>query len=323
MATGLSYPAVPKFPAMCYSALIYAKYRKFVREFGAIMSLKDFAKAVFADPGKGKRPKWPKAMEEAFAEGETDEERQVYEAILRWRAFEVAELEQEMFKQARRVADAERALQVKVTKKAEADLRIGANKVEQLKERLANLKRPTEVPDDSRIYPGYYAPVMVVENGQRVVKPMRYQCRMPGWTEAIERKFPGTYNARRDSLRKSWGKVFGYTHGVILADAFYEHVDRNGEDVVLEFRPNTGEQMIVACLWTRTIDRDGSELLSFAAVTDDPPAEVLAAGHDRCIVPIKREHLDAWLNPDPSRLDELDAILEDRERPYYEHREAA
>lgn len=69
--------------------------------------------------------------------------------------------------------------------------------------------------------------------------------------------------------------------------------------------------------------RDGSELLSFAAVTNDPPAEVLAAGHDRCIVPIKREHLDAWLNPDPSRLDELDAILEDRKRPYYEHREAA
>lgn len=65
---------------------------------------------------------------------------------------------------------------------------------------------------------------------------------------------------------------------------------------MLEFRPNTGKEMIVACLWTRIVDRDGSELLSFAAVTDDPPAEVLAAGHDRCIVPIKREHLDAWLN---------------------------
>jgi hypothetical protein len=33
--------------------------------------------------------------------------------------------------------------------------------------------------------------------------------------------------------------------------------------------------------------------------------------------------MDAWLSPDPSRLDELDAILEGRERPYYEHRMAA
>lgn len=27
-----------------------------------------------------------------------------------------------------------------------------------------------------------------------------YQCRLPGWNEAMERKYPGTYNARRDNL---------------------------------------------------------------------------------------------------------------------------
>jgi putative SOS response-associated peptidase YedK len=308
---------------MCYSALVYAKYRRFIREFGAIMSLQDFAKAVFRDPAKEKRPKWPKAMEEAFADPQTEEEQQISEAIQRWRVVEIAQLEQEIFKQRKRIADGEHALQVKTTRKAQEDVRIGTNKVALAKERLEALKRSEEVPDDSRIYPGYHCPVMIVENGQRVIKPMRYQCRLPGWTDVIERKFPGTYNARRDSLRKSWDKVFGYTHGVILAQAFYEHVDQQGKDVVLEFRPKTGEEMIVACLWTRTVERDGSELLSFAAVTDDPPAEVIAAGHDRCIIPIKRVHLDAWLNPDPSRLDELDAILEDRERPHYEHREAA
>src|SRR3546814_4429866 len=36
--------------------------------------------------------------------------------------------------------------------------------------------------------------------------PMCYQCRLPGWNEVIERKFPGTYNARRDKLESSWGK---------------------------------------------------------------------------------------------------------------------
>jgi len=32
-------------------------------------------------------------------------------------------------------------------------------------------------------------------------------------------------------------------------------------------------------------------LLSFAAITDEPPAEVASAGHDRCIVPVKARTL--------------------------------
>ena len=54
-----------------------------------------------------------------------------------------------------------------------------------------------------------------------------------------------------------------------------------------------------------------------------PPPEVLMAGRDRGIVPIKSENVDAWLNPDPSNLAPQYAILDDRERPYYEHRLAA
>ena len=35
------------------------------------------------------------------------------------------------------------------------------------------------------------------------------------------------------------------------------------------------------------------------------------------------ENVDAWLNADPRNLGALYAILDDRERPYYEHRLAA
>ncbi|WP_187610445.1 hypothetical protein [Paraburkholderia sp. 31.1] len=42
-----------------------------------------------------------------------------------------------------------------------------------------------------------------------------------------------------------------------------------------------------------------NDLLAFAAITDAPPREVAAAGHERCIIPIKPEHIDARLNPDP------------------------
>jgi putative SOS response-associated peptidase YedK len=50
---------------------------------------------------------------------------------------------------------------------------------------------------------------------------------------------------------------------------------------------------------------------------------VAAAGHDRCIVSIKPENIDAWLNPDPRDLGALHAILDDRDQPYYEHRMTA
>ena len=78
--------------------------------------------------------------------------------------------------------------------------------------------------------------------------------------------------------------------------------------------------MLVACLWSHW--QEGESLLSFAAITDELPAEVAAAGHDRCIIPIKPENVHTWLSPS-NNLAESYAILDDRERPYYEHRLAA
>ena len=85
----------------------------------------------------------------------------------------------------------------------------------------------------------------------------------------------------------------------MVANAFYENVSRHRmeqrelragekeENVILEFRPRPTQEMLVACLWSHWQDGEES-LLSFAAITDEPPTEVAAAGHDRCIIPIKR-----------------------------------
>jgi len=40
-------------------------------------------------------------------------------------------------------------------------------------------------------------------------------------------------------------------------------------------------------------------------------------------VPIKPENLDSWLNPASNNLAAMYAILDDRDRPFYEHRLAA
>ena len=168
-----------------------------------------------------------------------------------------------------------------------------------------------------------------------MVKPMRYQCRPAGKPAFYDTKYPGTYNARRDNLEGFWKGLFGYTHGIVVINAFYENVNRHRvegrelgvdeavENVVLEFKPRPTQDMLVACLWSRWTAPGEPDLMSFAAITDEPPAEVAAAGHDRCIIPIRPEHVDAWLNPDPVNHAAQDAILDDRARPFYEHRMAA
>lgn len=319
---------------MCYSARIQADYRKFVRMFGATMSIGEFAR-LFFERAAGSKAKIPKALEDAFSEPQSDAEREVKALIDRFNAEQVTKLEQDLFRQRTRLADAERALQTKVTKAAAESRRIAADKIAWTRGKLDDLQRTEPQVRDSRIFPGHYAPVMVMENGKRVIKPMRYQCRIAGKPASYDVKFPGTYNARRDNLEGFWKPLFGYSHGILVVNAFYENVSRakiegrdlaegeKDENVVLEFRPNPAHDMLVACLWSRWSARDEPDLLSFAAITDEPPPEIAAAGHDRCIIPIKPENIDAWLNPDATDLATQYAILDDRDRPYYEHRLAA
>jgi len=342
---------------MCYSAQVYADWKKFNRMFGARMSVEEFYKTVWIrnveleDDDKGEsqangKPApiksnivLPKALELAFAHPTTDRERDIKALIDAHTAVEATSIEQKLFAQRARLVEAERdiaereATGRKVTKQLLNEVRVATNKMGQAKRWLTDLHRTELEPADSRIYPGWYCPVMVVENGELVVMPMRYQCRPNGHPAFYDVKFPATYNARRDNLEgHMWGDVFGYNHGIIIASKFFENVkrhrfeqrelraDEKEENMVIEFKPDGLDEMYVACLWSRWKSPGQPDLLSFAAVTDEPPPEVVAAGHDRCIVPLKFENIDAWLHPDPANRAAQYAILDDRERPFYEHR---
>ncbi len=186
---------------MCYSAQIKADYRRFVREYGAVMSLRDFARMIqeyFDNP----KMRVPKAMTAPFLESpETEEERQIAEVLRARMAAEEIDLLQELTKQTERLDRAQQALAMKATKKAADEVRIATNKIEWAKGKLEDLTSTELKPRDARIFPGWYAPVMVMENGRRVVKPMRYQCRPAGKPSFYDTQYPGTYNARRDNLR--------------------------------------------------------------------------------------------------------------------------
>ena len=320
---------------MCYSAQIVADHRQFERVHGAEIDIKQFVQLFWERQGGNRARKIPKAMEATFAVPRNNDESEIRSCIDAFAAQQASTLQQELFAQTRRLADAQRKLQVKPTKAAAESQRIATSKIAALRTRLADLQRTEPTPDDSRIFPGMYAPVMVWEHGRRVVKPMRYQCRPAGKPADYDVRFPGTYNARRDSLARFWKGEFGHRHGIVVVNAFYENVARHAaegrplapgepeQNVVLEFRPQPPQNMLVACLWSHWTGTGESDLLSFAAITDTPPPEVAAAGHDRCIIAIKPDNIDAWLNPDPGNLAAQYAILDDRERLYFDHRMAA
>ncbi len=318
---------------MCYSAQLKAEWATYLRH-GGRLGLVEFERLYGYKFDFPTRVRTPKAMDAWFDTAEGPDAARIRELIASVSKHQAERLEQELFKQRKRLADAERTLQTKTTKKALEDQRIAGEKVSKILRDLEDLKRTEFKNRDARFFPGNYAPVMVWEDGQRVIKPMRYQCRLPGWNEVVERKYPGTYNARRDNIEKTWKDLFGHRHGVIVVNAFYENVERHNmehrelregeasENVVLEFRPRPAQDMVIACLWNDSPDGD-RRLLSFAAITDEPAPEVAAAGHDRTIIQIKPEHIDAWLTPEGRSVEELQAILDDRPEAYYEHRLAA
>jgi putative SOS response-associated peptidase YedK len=320
---------------MCFSAKVWADYRLYTRKFGARIDIHEFVR-LFEQREAGAKIFLPREVTDIFKlDPQTREERHCRELILRFEAAEATRTEELLFEQRRRLADAERTLTAKITKKAANDKRVATNKIASALDKLAELKLPARAESEGRIYPGWHAPVMTMDrSGNYLVSPQRYRCRPEGKPAFYDEKYPGTYNARRDSLGGYWKGQFGSSHAIVMASAFFENVKRHRleardlaegekeENVVLRFAPDNGQHMLVACLWSRWIGAGEGDLLSFAAITDEPPLEVAAAGHDRCIIPVKPANLPAWLRGGAALAD-YNANLDDRERPFYAHLLAA
>ena len=151
-----------------------------------------------------------------------------------------------------------------------------------------------------RIYPGYFAPLILVEKNERVIKPMRYRLR-PSWAEhEIPSKY-NVFNARVDALetRKSWQGIFMRHHGLLVFEKFYEWVTdkKTGKKKIVSFYPADRELMWAPCLWDHWSDGQQS-LESFAIITTDPPPEISEAGHDRCPLFLREDHIETWLHPE-------------------------
>jgi putative SOS response-associated peptidase YedK len=311
-------------PIMCYSAQVESNWKHYVREMEARWDLPAFHELMQLRVATPALYRLPRGLDLEFADPQTAAERTIKGLIDQYRKAQVTKVETEIFTQRKRLADAERNLGVKETKAATESKRIAGTKIEQAMVKLSRLTADKPHSGDYRIFPKSYAPIILNRGGEKVMVPARYLLRQPGKPAFMDDKLSGNYNARRDNLTKFWRNEFGATHAVMAIQSFYENVQQDGQNIVLHFNPKPAGMMLIACLYAEWSDpKTGEKLLSFAAVTDDPPEEVAAAGHDRMVIRLARENVDRWLAPQGRSDDELQAILSERQPAYYEHRVAA
>lgn len=201
---------------------------------------------------------------------------------------------------------------------------------EYVKRALNLARKPTssffkEAATDNRIFPGYFTWVMVHENGRRVFKRMRYRVRPKGAKEEIPTKF-NVFNARIDSLesRQTWSKLFTRQHGLFPFVRFFEWVEHDEKKRLISFLPKDREIMWAPCLWDYWENPEQNfGFYSFALITDDPPPEVAASGHDRCPIFLKEKYIDEWLDTSKRSKEDWYTLLKNKEDVFYRNEWAA
>jgi len=219
------------------------------------------------------------------------------------------------------IASIDHALQLKSTKTNQQKRDIKLRKRMKLQQAMESPS--LEAGGGYRIYPMYFAPVIMQIGAQRSIVPMRYRL-LPRSGLEVPTQY-NVFNARRDSLRsaRNWTPLFGRKHAIFPFERFFEWVERRESKIEISFSPDGYDGMWAASLYEEYQHPELGVIRSFAMVTDDPPEEVRSAGHDRCPVFLDRTLIDNWLIPDGQSLDQLDALLDHKQRTYYSHALAA
>jgi putative SOS response-associated peptidase YedK len=319
---------------MCYSAQVEASFKKLQRMYPSDIDFESF-ESLFGQRLVDDKIKIARAVELNFTDPQTAVEKRIKELIDAHYAATESKVQQEIFRQKKRLADAERTLREKATKKALNEQRIATNKIASDVNRLKEFKRTTLEDRDMRIYPFEYVPIIVNEGAGNRIIAARYHCRPAGKPSSYDKRFDGLYTARRDSLQNFWKDQFGKCHAIMVISSFwenvklhnYEHRSLKPEEVeknlVLHFNPKPAVAMSVACLWSRWNSPGERSLTSFAAISDAPPPEIAAAGHDRVVIALKDTNVATWLLPDEQDAAALFKLLDDRQQIYFEHLRAA
>lgn len=215
-------------------------------------------------------------------------------------------------------------------KTLEKDLRASADwaafhRYQKLSDKNAKVYKPLQ--KHPRIYPYYFAPIIVNRQGTRSIIPMRYRLRPSGSENEVPQKY-NLYNARLEGLvsRATWRPLIGKQHGILIHKGFYEWVqDDKAQKKVIFFYPNQDQAWIATpVLYDIWVSPDRSSgFASFAVITRDPFPEVAAAGHDRSPIVLQENHLGEWLDAGRWSAEAAHQWLQQQDPPVtFSHRDA-
>lgn len=303
---------------MCYSARIKANLKELSWEFRAQLDMDEF-EHLFKMRLRHPELKLPFALDRYFLLS-----REAAEARLAKYVKEHLEGEKARFRAELKEAEEELAAigEKKPTKAGEKKIGVLERRMARLREKIVHSVDAIS-PIDDRIFPMYFAPVILEENGQRRLVPARYRVRNPDGSEVPSQY--NVFNARHDSLMdaRTWKPLFGKTHLIFPFLRFYEWVEKDGKKKEIYFAPENRDAMWAAGLYSvpKVGKAAGSTLdyRSFAMVTDDPPPEVAEAGHDRCPIFLQESQTQKWLEPRNFTQEELLLTLRAIEHTFYLH----
>jgi putative SOS response-associated peptidase YedK len=307
---------------MCYSAMIEADLRKLERQFGVKVDWSSFEEA-FNIRTKYDQAMIPSGLDSYIIQNaETPLQKRLAKMAKAHYQAEIEKFSAKLKKYEQDVKDFEAKLKSgsKVKDLAEKLEKRRAT-VEWHKEKIEYYEKIEET-GAPRVFPNFYAPVIIKDDKESLLRLMRYHLCPKNGKEMNAFKY-NLFNARRDRLldSRTWKPVFGKKHAIFPFHRFYESVaDENGKAKIIYFQPKDQELMWSAALFEEAKIESGI-LRSFAAITDEPPPEVAAAGHDRCPVYLAKDQFGKWLEPKETPT-ELVELLGRIVPTYFEHKAA-
>ncbi len=165
-------------------------------------------------------------------------------------------------------------------------------------------------PLDQRILPHRSAPVIVSDQGQRVLKQMNFSL-VPAWSKEPKVKF-ATHNARIETVteKPTWRIPFATHRCLVPITHFIEpiYIKKYAGNMVQFFLKSQG-LLAAAGIYDIWANKETGEVLeSFSILTDAPPPFVADIGHDRCPIFLKESAFGEWLSEgkkDPKTLLQL------------------
>ncbi len=270
---------------MCYSILVETDLSKLANEFGAEIDVESFW-TVYQARGQGEKlTHIPRALDNHFKNDVSILGNKIWNSARKFIDDEVKRHQDKVEEKEILIDQLGKKLETKHTKtnqnKFETANRILGSSIK----KIERLQGPVE-PDDQRLLPNSYGPLIVNEHGTKKIKLSRYRIRPAKSTHEFPNKY-NMFNIRSETIeaRNTWKHLFGRNHGMVVMHGFYEWVPdlETGKSREIHFFPKDNQWIWAPAFFDEWQSYDKSQFIhSFAIITRDPPEAIKQFGHDRC-----------------------------------------